>query len=111
MDQIHPPVHVRLDPRELEDVVIVAEDVKPRKPQLAHILEYELAEAVGSLLVTCKCILEDVFLVSGLLSDSLGCGPVSLDALVRETVAVKMTEEEREANGKTITYYSEEFGY
>ncbi|TEB36350.1 hypothetical protein FA13DRAFT_1249679 [Coprinellus micaceus] len=90
--EVSSPIHVRLDARELKDVAILAEDTNPGKPKLARILEYELSEAEGSLLVAC-------------------CGPISLDALVRENIAAKMAEEHEKRDGKVIAYYSEDFGY
>jgi hypothetical protein len=98
-----------LDARELKDVAILAEDTNPGKPKLARILEYELSEAEGSLLVACESVprWDDVQFAQR----RAGCGPISLDALVRENIAAKMAEEHEKRDGKVIAYYSEDFGY
>lgn len=90
------PEQLRLDfdERELEDVGAVAERARPGRPKLDRILADEVERAHGAIAVAC-------------------CGPTSLNAVVRKTIAAQI-DPGRIRRGDmrgSITLISEDFGY
>ncbi|KAF9815300.1 hypothetical protein IEO21_04663 [Rhodonia placenta] len=87
-------LRLELDELEMQDVGIVAEHARPGKPKLDRILEDEVGRARGPILVGC-------------------CGPLSLNAMMRKTIAAQI-DPGRIRRGDlsgSITLISEDFEY
>ncbi|OCH94962.1 hypothetical protein OBBRIDRAFT_721614 [Obba rivulosa] len=90
------PEQLRLDfdEQELQDVGIVAERARPGRPKLDQILADEVERGQGAIAVAC-------------------CGPTSLNAVMRKTIAAHI-DPSRIRRGDmrgSITLISEDFGY
>ncbi|OBZ75154.1 Respiratory burst oxidase D [Grifola frondosa] len=91
---IHEQLKLDLDEQELQDVGIIAEVARPGKPKLERTLAAEIERAKGAIIVGC-------------------CGPTSLDALMRKTIAAQI-DPARVARGDmrgSIALVSEDFAY
>ncbi|KAL0946860.1 hypothetical protein HGRIS_013027 [Hohenbuehelia grisea] len=83
-----------VDPREMHDVSVVSEHARPGKPRLDKILADEVESARGSVVVAC-------------------CGPTSLNAMVRKSIAAQI-DPARIRRGDSrgfINLVSEDFEY
>src|SRR3984957_6147088 len=99
---------------ELTDVNIVSECARPGKPKLERILADEVEHSQGSTIVGCSLVFYFctvlVFLTPNVF---LGCGPSSLNAIVRRAIAFQIdTSRIRRGDMRgSIHLVSEEFAY
>ncbi|CCM02380.1 uncharacterized protein FIBRA_04475 [Fibroporia radiculosa] len=87
-------LRIKPDAQELQDVGIVSEHARPGRPKLDRILAEEVRQAQGAIVVGC-------------------CGPLSLNAMMRKTVAAQI-DPDRIRRGDmrgSITLISEHFEY
>jgi hypothetical protein len=102
-------IGVRLGQEEARAVSVVAENVRPGKPKLDRILSYEVQVADGPVLVACKLLFFFTIILSSYFS---GCGPTSLNALVREVVSNRINPHGQDQDGRGhVALISEEFEY
>jgi hypothetical protein len=87
-------VNLVIDPQELYDVSVVSEYAQPGKPKLDRVLADEVQQSKGSVIVAC-------------------CGPTSLDAMVRKSIAIQIDPGRLQSGDMrgSISLVSEEFQY
>ena len=114
VESVRERLRLDLDEDEVEDVGIVAEHARPGKPKLDRILADEVERAKGALAVACESS-SSINMVSrsNICIPLAGCGPTSLDAMIRKTVAAQInpTRVRRGDMRGSIALFSEEFSY
>lgn len=80
-----------IDADELEDMHVISEMARPGKPRLDRILADEVERSRGATAVACKSLLVVHPLTFGLQTRFTGCGPTSLNAVVRKVVAAQIS--------------------
>jgi hypothetical protein len=93
-DVISGEIKLEVDRQEMKDVSVVAEYARPGKPKLDRIIADEVLQAHGPVIVAC-------------------CGPTSLNAIVRKSVALHI-DPGRIRRGDmrgSLTLISDEFQY
>lgn len=104
-----------MDEQEAADVSVVSEHARPGKPKLDKVIADEVQVSKGAVVVACQLI---PFFFSGCRREAdkgamLGCGPASLNVMVRKIVAAQI-DPGRIRRGDmrgSITLVSEEFEY
>lgn len=98
-----------MDEVEADDTPVVAELARPGRARIDRILADEASMASGSMIVACKLFPAPY---TSLVEDSScpGCGPASLNAVVRKSVAAQIHPSGiREGKTPSITLVSEDF--
>lgn len=114
VETVREQLRLDLDDKEVEDVGMVAERARPGKPKLDRILADEVERAKGAVAVACEYPHCAVCAAAGvLLTPVLGCGPTSLDAMIRKVIAAQINPGRirRGDMRGSITLFSEEFSY
>lgn len=114
VEAVREQLRLDLDDTEVDDVGIVAERARPGKPKLDRILADEVERAKGAVAVACeypRCVM--CAAAGDLLTRVLGCGPTSLDAMIRKVIAAQINPGRirRGDMRGSITLFSEEFSY
>jgi hypothetical protein len=105
------PVQFDISEEEVLDMNVVAEHTRPGKPKLDRILADEVERSQGPVMVACKVYTSLVFDGAHLFCP--GCGPTSLNAMVRKIIAAQI-DPGRVWRGDmrgSISLISEEFEY
>lgn len=105
-------VRLEVDEQSMHDINVVSEHARPGKPKLDRMIADEVENSKGSTIVACKSC--TVFFVLTIYSSSYsGCGPTSLNAMVRKIIAAQI-DPSRIRRGDMrgmIALVSEEFEY
>lgn len=116
VESVREQLKLDLDEREAEDVGIMAERARPGKPKFDRILADEADRSRGAIAVACKSLFKPSWHGHGahwMLSRFAGCGPTSLDAVMRKVVAAQIDPQKvrRGDMRGSIALFSEEFSY
>ncbi|KAI0273760.1 hypothetical protein BC834DRAFT_921742 [Gloeopeniophorella convolvens] len=103
---------LELDDQEMQDIRVMAEFARPGRPKLDLILRDEVTKAKGRIVVACK---SSRFATHHSMSDCMftGCGPTTLNAVVRKAVAAQIDPARirRGDNSGSIELVAEDFAY
>lgn len=105
-------IRLELDDEEVQDISVIAERTRAGRPVFQRILADEVERAKGSVIVGCEYLLllySHRYLTAWL----LGCGPTSLNAVVRKSIAAQI-DPSRIRRGDYrghISLVAEDFGY
>ena len=105
-------VELELEGQELRDVSVIAEFARPGRPKIDSILQDEARRTSGRIVVACES-LAPFATCSWDLIFVLGCGPATLNAVVRKAVAAQISPERigRGDYGGWIDLVVEDFSY
>lgn len=104
-------IELDISEEEAQDINVVAEYARPGKPKLDRILADEVEQSKGSVVVACKIYFHLLLYIANLFYP--GCGPTSLNAMVRKIIAAQIDPARiwRGDMRGSITLVSEEFEY
>ena len=105
-------VELELNGQELRDVSVIAEFARPGRPKIDAILEDEARRTNGHIVVACESLVLFATCLMGI-NLVLGCGPTTLNAVVRKAVAAQISPERigRGDYGGWIDLLVEDFSY
>jgi hypothetical protein len=113
-DAISGEIRLEIGKQEMKDVSVVAEFARPGKPKLDQIIADEVLQAHGPVVVACKLPTPIAgFSFPNQFHSYVGCGPSSLNAIVRKNVALQI-DPSRIRRGDmrgALTLISDEFQY
>ena len=110
--EAHKGVELELDGQEMRDVSVMTEFARPGRPKIDSIIRDEASRTSGRVVVACKllplfatCKWDLIFV--------LGCGPATLNAVVRKAVAAQINPSriQRGDYGGSIDLVVEDFSY
>ena len=102
---------LELGEQEMRDITVMAEFARPGRPKFDMILRDEVGKAGGRIVVACEWYILRTF--PGLYRSRPGCGPTTLNAVVRKAVAAQIDPSRMRQGDKSgsIDLVVEEFGY